>query len=181
MEKTATAQTVWKKMENKEPIIISGPCSAETELQVLDTAIRLAKTDKVDMLRAGIWKPRTKPGNFEGIGEKGLPWLEKAKDITGLPFTVEVAKATHVEAALKHNVDVIWIGARTTVNPFSVQEVADALKGVDVPVMVKNPINPDLNLWIGGLERIEKVGIKQLGVIHRGFSNFGNKIGRAHV
>lgn len=174
MEKTATAQTVWKKMENKEPIIISGPCSAETELQVLDTAIRLAKTDKVDMLRAGIWKPRTKPGNFEGIGEKGLPWLEKAKDITGLPFTVEVAKATHVEAALKHNVDVIWIGARTTVNPFSVQEVADALKGVNVPVMVKNPINPDLNLWIGGLERIEKAGIKQLGVIHRGFSNFGN-------
>ncbi len=174
MEKTATAQTVWEKMKNKKPIVISGPCSAETELQVLDTAIRLAKTGKVDMLRAGIWKPRTKPGNFEGIGRVGLPWLEKAREITGLPFTIEVATGKHVEAALAHKADILWIGARTTVNPFSIQEVADALKGVDVPVLVKNPINPDLNLWLGGLERVEKSGVKQLGVIHRGFSNFGN-------
>ncbi len=174
MEQTATAQNVWQKMTNKQPVVISGPCSAETEFQVLETAIRLAKTGKVDMLRAGIWKPRTKPGNFEGVGEDGLPWLQKARDITGLPFTVEVATGKHVEQALKHGVDILWVGARTTVNPFSVQEVADALKGVDVPVLVKNPINPDLQLWLGGLERIEKSGIKKLGAIHRGFSNFGN-------
>lgn len=174
MAQTATAQTVWQKMLNKEPVTISGPCSAETEEQVIETATRLSQTGKIDMLRAGIWKPRTKPGNFEGIGVKGLAWLQKAKEITGLPVTVEVANATHVEEALKHNTDVLWIGARTTVNPFSVQDIADALKGVDIPVMVKNPINPDLKLWIGGLERMEKAGIKQLGGIHRGFSNFGN-------
>src|SRR5690625_7711973 len=130
MEQTATAQTIWQKMANKEPVIISGPCSAETELQVLDTAIRLAKTGKVNMLRAGIWKPRTKPGNFEGVGAGGLPWLQKARDITGLPFTVEVATGRHVEEALKHGADVLWIGARTTVNPFSVQEVAEDRKSV---------------------------------------------------
>jgi chorismate mutase len=174
MEQVATAQSVWQKLTSKQPIIISGPCSAETELQVLETAIRLARTGKVDMLRAGIWKPRTKPGNFEGVGVPGLQWLQKAKEITGLPYAVEVATAKHVEESLKHNVDIIWIGARTTVNPFSVQEVADALVGVDIPVLVKNPINPDLDLWIGGIERMQKAGVKNLGVVHRGFSNYGN-------
>lgn len=174
MEQVATARSVWQKLSQKQPIVISGPCSAETELQVLETAIRLAKTGKVDMLRAGIWKPRTKPGQFEGIGSAGLPWLQKAREITGLPITVEVATAKHVEESLRHGVDILWIGARTTVNPFSVQEVADALRGVDIPVLLKNPINPDLELWIGGLERLQKVGVKDLGVIHRGFSNYGN-------
>lgn len=163
-------QQVW----NKRPIIISGPCSAETEEQVLETATRLAKTGKVDMLRAGIWKPRTRPGMFEGIGTKGLPWLQQAKKLTGLPVTVEVATAKQVEDALTFDVDVLWIGARTTVNPFSVQEVADALRGVDIPVLIKNPINPDLELWTGAVERVAKAGIKQLGLIHRGFSSYGN-------
>ena len=158
----------------KRPLIISGPCSAETPEQVLETATRLAKTGKVDVLRAGIWKPRTKPGLFEGIGAIGLPWLSEAKKITGLPVTVEVATAKHVEDALKHEVDMLWIGARTTVNPFSVQEVADALRGVDIPVLIKNPINPDLELWSGGIERMQKAGIKQIGMIHRGFSSYGN-------
>jgi chorismate mutase len=158
----------------KRPLIISGPCSAETEEQMLATATRLANTGKVDVLRAGIWKPRTKPGLFEGIGTKGLPWLLQAKKITGLPTTVEVATAKHVEDALQFDVDILWIGARTTVNPFSVQEVADALKGVDIPVLIKNPINADLELWSGGIERIQKAGIQQVGMIHRGFSNYGN-------
>jgi chorismate mutase len=158
----------------KRPLIISGPCSAETEEQVLETATRLAKTGKVDILRAGIWKPRTKPGLFEGIGAKGLPWLAQAKKITGLPTTVEVATAKHVEDALQFDVDMLWVDARTTVNPFSVQEVADALRGVDIPVLIKNPINPDLELWSGGIERLQKAGIKQVGMIHRGFSNYGN-------
>ena len=165
-----TVQQIWKK----RPIIISGPCSAETEEQVLETATRLAKTGKVDMLRAGIWKPRTRPGSFEGIGTKGLPWMQQAKKITGLPVTVEVATAKQVEDALTFEVDVLWIGARTTVNPFSVQEVADALRGVDVPVLIKNPINPDLELWTGAVERVAKAGIKQIGLIHRGFSSYGN-------
>ena len=158
----------------KRPLIISGPCSAETEEQVLETATRLANTGKVDILRAGIWKPRTKPGLFEGIGTKGLPWLLQAKKVTGLPTTVEVATAKHVEDALQFDVDMLWIGARTTVNPFSVQEVADALKGVDIPVLIKNPINADLELWSGGIERIQKAGVQQVGMIHRGFSNYGN-------
>jgi chorismate mutase len=175
MEQTSTTmretvQQIWKK----RPIIISGPCSAETEEQVLETATRLAKTGKVDMLRAGIWKPRTRPGSFEGIGTKGLPWMQQAKKITGLPVTVEVATAKQVEDALTFDVDVLWIGARTTVNPFSVQEVADALRGVDVPVLIKNPINPDLELWTGAVERVAKAGIKQIGLIHRGFSSYGN-------
>lgn len=165
-----TVQQVWKK----RPMIISGPCSAETEEQVLETATRLAKTGKVDMLRAGIWKPRTRPGSFEGIGAKGLPWMQQAKKITGLPVTVEVATAKQVEDALTFEVDVLWIGARTTVNPFSVQEIADALRGVDVPVLIKNPINPDLELWLGAVERVAKAGIKQVGLIHRGFSSYGN-------
>jgi chorismate mutase len=155
-------------------MIISGPCSAETEEQVLETATRLAKTGKVDMLRAGIWKPRTRPGSFEGIGAKGLPWMQQAKKITGLPVTVEVATAKQVEDALTFEVDVLWIGARTTVNPFSIQEIADALRGVDVPVLIKNPINPDLELWTGAVERVAKAGIKQIGLIHRGFSSYGN-------
>jgi chorismate mutase len=159
---------------NKRPLIISGPCSAETEEQVLETAQRLASTGKVDLLRAGIWKPRTRPGSFEGIGTKGLPWMQKARKLTGLPVTVEVATGKQVEDALHFDVDVLWIGARTTVNPFSVQEVADALRGADVPVLIKNPINPDLELWIGAVERVAKAGIKNIGLIHRGFSAYGN-------
>lgn len=158
----------------KKPLIISGPCSAETETQVLETAQRLAKTGKVDMLRAGIWKPRTRPGSFEGIGAKGLPWLQQAKKLTGLPTTVEVATGKQVEDALHFEVDMLWIGARTTVNPFSVQEVADALRGADVPVLIKNPINPDLELWTGAVERVAKAGIQKIGLIHRGFSAYGN-------
>lgn len=165
-----TVQAKWKK----RPLIISGPCSAETEEQVIETAQRLAKTGKVDMLRAGIWKPRTRPGSFEGIGTKGLPWMQQAKKLTGLPITVEVATAKQAEDALHFDVDVLWIGARTTVNPFSVQEVADALKGVKVPVLIKNPINPDLELWTGAVERVAKAGIDQIGLIHRGFSAYGN-------
>lgn len=159
---------------NKRPLLISGPCSAETEEQVIETATQLAATGKVDMLRAGIWKPRTKPGMFEGIGVKALPWMHSAKKITGLPIAVEVATAKHVQDALQFDVDVLWIGARTTVNPFSVQEVADALRGTDVPVLVKNPINPDLELWSGAIERLQKVGVKNIGMIHRGFSSYGN-------
>lgn len=158
----------------KRPLIISGPCSAETEEQVLETAKQLAATGKVDVLRAGIWKPRTRPGSFEGIGTKGLPWLQQAKKETGLPVAVEVATAKQVEDSLHFGVDVLWVGARTTVNPFSVQEVADALKGVDVPVLIKNPINPDLELWLGAVERIAKAGIQKIGLIHRGFSSYGN-------
>lgn len=163
-------QTVW----NKRPLIISGPCSAETEEQLLSTAQRLADTGKINMLRAGIWKPRTKPGMFEGVGAKGLPWLQQAKKITRLPTTVEVATAKQVQDALTFDVDVLWIGARTTVNPFSVQEVADALRGVDIPVLIKNPVNPDMELWIGAVERIARAGIKNIGLIHRGFSSYGN-------
>ncbi len=166
----STLQETWAK----RPLIISGPCSAETETQVLETAQRLAATGKVDMLRAGIWKPRTRPGSFEGIGTKGLPWLQQAKKLTGLPVAVEVATAKQVEDALHFDVDVLWIGARTTVNPFSVQELADALRGVDVPVLIKNPINPDLELWTGAVERVAKAGIKNIGLIHRGFSAYGN-------
>ena len=158
----------------KRPLIIAGPCSAETEEQVTETAVRLHKTGKVDMMRAGIWKPRTRPGSFEGIGTKGLPWLQHARKLTGIPVAVEVATGKQVEDALHFDVDVLWIGARTTVNPFSVQEVADALRGVDVPVLIKNPINPDLELWIGAVERVAKAGIKQIGLIHRGFSSYGN-------
>ncbi len=159
---------------NKRPLIISGPCSAETEEQVIATAQRLANTGKVDVLRAGIWKPRTKPGMFEGIGAKGLPWMQQAKKLTGLPTTVEVATGKQVQDALTFDVDILWIGARTTVNPFSVQEVADALKGVDVPVLIKNPINPDLELWTGAVERVARAGVKNIGLIHRGFSSYGN-------
>lgn len=159
---------------NKRPLIISGPCSAETEEQVLKTAEQLKQTGKVDIFRAGIWKPRTRPGNFEGIGTIGLPWLQKVKSQTGLPCIVEVATGRQVENALAFGIDAFWIGARTAVNPFSVQEVADALRGVSIPVLIKNPVNPDLELWTGAIERIAKAGIKHIGLIHRGFSSYGN-------
>ena len=155
-----------------QPVIIAGPCSAESEEQVLKTARALAK-QKIDCFRSGIWKPRTRPGSFEGVGVIGLKWLKTVKEETGLPVTTEVANREHVFEALKHGIDVLWLGARTTVNPFSVQEVADALKGVDIPVLIKNPINPDVKLWMGAIERIAKAGITKIGVIHRGFSSFG--------
>lgn len=158
---------------HKRPIIIAGPCSAETEEQVLQTARELA-AQNIDLFRSGIWKPRTRPGSFEGVGTPGLKWLKRVKEETGLKVTTEVAKAEHVYQALKHNIDVLWIGARTTVNPFSVQEVADAIEGVDIPVLIKNPINPDLGLWIGAIERIYKAGVTKIGVIHRGFSYHGD-------
>jgi len=160
----------WMKVDR--PVIISGPCSAETEEQMVATAKQIAATGKVHALRAGIWKPRTRPGQYEGAGEEGLKWLISAKQETGLPVTTEVANAAHVEACLKAGVDILWVGARTTVNPFSVQEVADALKGVDIPVMVKNPINPDVELWLGAFERLNKAGITKMAAIHRGFSSF---------
>ncbi len=169
MEQTTVNELIYKKH-----LIIAGPCSAETEEQMIATATQLAETKKINMLRAGIWKPRTRPGSFEGVGVKGLPWLAQAKKITGLPTTVEVATAKQVEDALSFDVDVLWVGARTTVNPFSVQEIADALKGVKVPVLIKNPINPDLELWTGAVERIAKAGIEHIGLIHRGFSSYGN-------
>ena len=174
MEQAIETKKEVEALLQKRPLIISGPCSAETEEQVVQTATRLAATGKVDILRAGIWKPRTRPGSFEGIGTKGLPWLQQAKKESGLPVAVEVATAKQVEDALHFGVDVLWIGARTTVNPFSVQDVADALKGADVPVLIKNPINPDLELWIGAVERVANAGIKNIGLIHRGFSSYGN-------
>ncbi|MBB4077685.1 chorismate mutase [Lewinella aquimaris] len=154
-------------------IVIAGPCSAETEGQVMQCAKDLAKLNQVDLFRSGIWKPRTRPGSFEGVGTEGLSWLKRVKEETGLKTTTEVAKASHVYDCLKAGIDVLWLGARTTVNPFSVQEVADALSGADVPVMIKNPINPDLGLWIGAVERIYKAGITRIGLIHRGFSYHG--------
>lgn len=156
----------------RKPIIISGPCSAESEKQVMSTAIELAKTGRVSVLRAGIWKPRTRPNSFEGMGAPALKWLKDAGRATGLPVTTEVANVKHVELCLKNEIDILWIGARTTVNPFSVQEIANALKGVDIPVMIKNPVNPDLQLWVGALERINQAGITKLAAIHRGFSSF---------
>src|SRR5436190_5854580 len=153
------------------PLVIAGPCSAETEEQVLRIAHAL-KDSKVSVFRAGIWKPRTRPGGFEGVGAIGLKWLQKAKAETGLKLAVEVANAAHVKLALEHDIDILWIGARTTVNPFAVQEIADALKNTDKIVLVKNPVNPDLALWIGGVERLYNAGIKNLGVIHRGFSTY---------
>lgn len=160
---------------NKElPIVISGPCSAETEEQLMTTAVELKKTGKVDVLRAGIWKPRTKPGSFEGIGAEGLKWLAQAKKETGFKTAVEVANVKHVYQALNQGVDIVWLGARTTVNPFAVQEIADALDGVDSTILIKNPVNPDLSLWEGAVERILNSGIKNVGVIHRGFSKYGD-------
>lgn len=157
------------------PLIISGPCGAETEEQLLDTARGIAALGKVAVFRAGIWKPRTRPNSFEGVGSVGLKWLKHVKEETGLLTTVEVANALHVEEALNNEVDILWIGARTTVNPFSVQEIADALRGVDIPVMVKNPLHPEIQLWIGALERVNNAGIKKLIAVHRGFFSSDKK------
>ena len=155
----------------EHPLVIAGPCSAETEQQVLNIAHQLKDSDAT-VLRAGIWKPRTRPGNFEGVGALGLKWLQKAKEETGMMITTEVANANHVDLALQHDVDILWIGARTTVSPFIVQEIAEALKGTDKPVLIKNPVNPDLSLWLGAVERFYTADVKNLGVIHRGFSTY---------
>lgn len=163
---------------NKEKLfIIAGPCSAETEEQVMNTARQLAEKG-CHMFRAGIWKPRTKPGGFEGNGEKALPWMQEVKKETGMLTSTEVATPEHVELALKYGIDILWVGARTSANPFAMQALADSLKGVDVPVLVKNPVNPDLELWIGALERLNAAGIRRLGAIHRGFSSYDKKIYR---
>ena len=164
-------------IEPKRPIIIAGPCSAETEEQVMQTATELANRG-IRIFRAGIWKPRTKPGGFEGVGEPGLAWLQRVKQETGMYVTTEVATAKHVEAALNAGMDMLWIGARTCANPFAMQEIADALAGVDIPVLVKNPVNPDLELWIGGMERLNNAGVKRMAAIHRGFSSYDKKIYR---
>lgn len=164
-------------IENKRPLVIAGPCSAETEEQVLETAKQLA-AQGVKIFRAGIWKPRTKPGGFEGVGTVGLPWLKRVKEETGMYVATEVANQYHVFEALKYGVDILWIGARTAANPFSMQEIADALKGVDIPIFIKNPVNPDLELWIGAVERIYNAGIRKIGVIHRGFSAYDKRIYR---
>jgi len=157
---------------NKIPWLIAGPCSAETEEQVLSTAIELAKCPNVKVYRAGIWKPRTRPNCFEGVGEEGLKWLKTVKEKTNLLTATEVANPKHVELCLKYQVDILWVGARTTVSPFIVQEIADSLRGVNIPILVKNPVNTDIGLWIGAFERLYQAGIKKLGAIHRGFSSF---------
>ena len=164
-------------MSTDRPLIIAGPCSAETEEQVMATALELSKNG-IPVFRAGIWKPRTKPGGFEGVGVEGLPWLQRVKAETGMFVGTEVATAKHIEEALKHGIDILWIGARTSANPFAMQEIADALQGVDVPVLVKNPVNPDIELWIGAMERLYNAGIRKLGAIHRGFSTYDKKIYR---
>lgn len=161
----------------EHPFLIAGPCSAETEDQVLETAKGL-KNLNIDAFRAGVWKPRTRPGSFEGVGKIALPWLKKARNILQKPIVVEIANPNHLEEVLKAEIDMVWIGARTTVNPFAIQEIADALKGISIPVFVKNPVNPDLDLWIGAIERIERAGIKEIVAIHRGFSSFTQSIYR---
>lgn len=171
MENSKKLRTWLEDFKLSHPLVIAGPCSAETEEQVLEIAHELKKSD-VSIFRAGIWKPRTRPGGFEGVGEIGLKWLKKAKEETGLLMATEVATAAHVKLALEYDIDVLWIGARTTVNPFAVQEIADALQNTDKIVLLKNPVNPDLSLWLGGLERLYNAGIKKLGVIHRGFSTY---------
>lgn len=163
--------------DNERPFVIAGPCSAETEEQVMTTARQLAMKG-CHNFRAGVWKPRTKPGGFEGHGEIALPWMKQVKEETGMLVSTEVATPEHVELCLKYGIDILWIGARTSANPFAMQAIADALQGVDIPVFVKNPINPDLELWIGALERINQAGIKRLGAIHRGFSSYDKKIYR---
>lgn len=171
MENDKTLKTWLDDLKLDHPLVIAGPCSAETEKQVLDIAHQLKDTD-VNYFRAGIWKPRTRPGMFEGVGALGLKWLQKVKEETGLKTATEVANKTHVELALEHDVDLLWLGARSTVSPFIVQEIADALKGTDKIVLVKNPVNPDLSLWLGAIERLAKADIKNLGAIHRGFSTY---------
>ena len=161
----------------RRPLVIAGPCSAETEEQVMTTALQLA-SNGIRIMRAGIWKPRTKPGGFEGVGEAGLPWLRRVREECGLLTATEVANAHHVKAALEYGIDILWIGARTSANPFAMQEIADALEGYDVPVLVKNPVNPDLELWIGALQRLNNAGIKRLAAVHRGFSSYDKRIYR---
>ncbi len=163
----------WGIFKENRPLIISGPCGAETRDQVLETA-RLLSQKNVQLFRAGVWKPRTRPDTFEGAGEQALSWLQEVKQQYNFPVTIEVAQPRHIEVALKAGIDCLWIGARTTVNPFLVQQLADALKGVDVPVMIKNPVNPDLDLWIGAIERIHNSGINRISAIHRGFSSYEN-------
>ena len=163
--------------DNERPIVIAGPCSAETEEQVMGTARELARKG-CHMFRAGVWKPRTKPGGFEGNGEKALPWMKQVKEETGMLTATEVATPEHVELALKYGIDILWVGARTSANPFAMQALAGSLRGVDVPVFVKNPVNPDLELWIGAMERINQAGIKKMAAIHRGFSSYDKKIYR---
>lgn len=161
-------------IKSHKPLIIAGPCSAETREQTLSTMTALAATGRVNVLRAGVWKPRTKPGMFEGVGVEALPWLVEARERTGLPIAIEVANTRHVESALEYGIDMLWIGARTTSNPFSTQEVAEALRGTDTPVLVKNPMSADLELWVGAVERLQKCDVKNLGLIHRGFSGYGS-------
>jgi len=167
---TKSSRALTWPVDAQTPLIVAGPCSAESEEQLLGTARQLAKIPEVTLFRAGIWKPRTRPNGFEGVGREGLGWLQTVKQETGLATAVEVANAHHVYEALKYGIDVLWIGARTSVNPFSVKEIAGALAGVDIPVLVKNPVNPDINSWIGALERIAQAGIKRLAAVHRGFS-----------
>ena len=166
-------------IDPRRPLVIAGPCSAETEEQVLDTARSLA-AEGIRICRAGLWKPRTKPGGFEGVGETGIPWLQRVKRETGMYTSTEVATREHVATALKGGVDLLWIGARTAANPFAMQEIADALRGTDVPVLVKNPVSPDLELWIGAIERIYNAGIRRIGAIHRGFTSIDKSLYRNH-
>ena len=161
----------WLAVADK-PFVIAGPCSAETEEQVMETAYGLAEIPQVKVFRAGVWKPRTRPGAFEGVGTPGLKWLHRVKNETGLLVTVEVANPRHVEEALDHDIDILWIGARTVVNPFAVQEIGEAIGKRDIPVMLKNPLNPDLKTWIGGIERLNHMGLHKLVAVHRGFSFF---------
>ena len=163
--------------DGERPFVIAGPCSAETEEQVMTTARQLASKG-CHIFRAGVWKPRTKPGGFEGNGEEALPWMKRVKEETGMAITTEVATPEHVELALKYGIDILWIGARTTANPFAMQAIADSIRGMDIPVFVKNPVNPDLELWIGAMERINQAGIKRIAAVHRGFSSYEKKIYR---
>ena len=179
MQMTDLKPIAFKGLDTTRPLLIAGPCSAETEEQVLAAAHALAR-EGVQLFRAGIWKPRTKPGGFEGVGPEGLRWLQRVKAETGMFVSTEVATRAHVEAALEAGIDLVWIGARTAANPFAMQEVADALAGHDIPVLVKNPVSPDLELWIGALERIYNAGIRRLGAIHRGFTSVDKSIYRNH-
>ncbi|MBQ0089796.1 MAG: bifunctional 3-deoxy-7-phosphoheptulonate synthase/chorismate mutase type II [Prevotellaceae bacterium] len=177
MELDLKPLNITSSINNYRPIVISGPCSAETQEQVIETAKQL-KNIGISIYRAGIWKPRTKPGGFEGIGKKGLPWLSQVHNELGMLTCVEVATPHHVEDALKNNIDILWIGARTAANPFAVQDIANSLKGVDIPILFKNPVNPDIELWIGGMQRLNVAGIQRIAAVHRGFTDYGEQIYR---
>lgn len=168
----------WPGYSSGYPYVIAGPCSAETEEQVISIARQLKSDGRIKLYRAGVWKPRTRPGSFEGNGVKALPWLKRVREETGMPVTIEVATPQHIEESLKAGIDVLWIGARTTANPFAVQQIADALKGVDIPVLVKNPVNPDVSLWLGAIERVRDAGVQYIGAIHRGVSQFNKTLFR---